>query len=384
MNSDLVLIPSISIHPDKICSYSQVQWFAPHVSHKDNYETRDNSNNEFEHLLKSKRSAMGLVSDNAKRKISRSLDYLLLLSQDKGLHSNYLGRDFTFKIGFVTLTLPSEQIHPDNVIKSKCLNSLLIELKKYHKVKNYIWRAEKQKNGNIHFHILVDKFIPWSKLRDRWNRIIEKLGYVTAYRESMLQFHKGGFQVRQDLLKYWSFKKQIQAYKTGSKNDWNSPNSTDVHSIRKVINLKGYITKYMTKNEDRLKKQLDKIGYNDYKLGFDHKFEMSKAKRKSVKTNYRQQQLFRKNTLVRGRIWGCNTELSNIRGATLDVDGEIWDSLNDVIKNSECRTYHDNYFSVYYIDFRSLSELGGEVLFKYFAKYLMERFGYNYQLSVNF
>ena len=36
----------------------------------------------------------------------------------------------TYKIGFVTLTLPSEQRHTDNEIKKYCLNQLLIELRK--------------------------------------------------------------------------------------------------------------------------------------------------------------------------------------------------------------------------------------------------------------
>ena len=29
----------------------------------------------------------------------------------------------------------------------------------------YFWRAEKQANGNIHFHLLVDRFIPMDLLR---------------------------------------------------------------------------------------------------------------------------------------------------------------------------------------------------------------------------
>ena len=66
-----------------------------------------------------------------------------------------------YKLTFITLTLPSKQIHSDNEIKSKCLNQFLIELKKNHSVSRYIWKAEKQENNNIHFHIIADKFIKW-------------------------------------------------------------------------------------------------------------------------------------------------------------------------------------------------------------------------------
>lgn len=384
MNRELVLIPSISIHPDKICTYSQVHWFPNRPVRPDKIQNHEDKIITYNHLLKSRRSAMGLVSDIARRKISRSLDYLLLLSQNKNLHSLYLGRNFQFKIGFITLTLPAEQMHSDNVIKSKCLNSILIELKKYHKVKNYVWRAEKQKNGNIHFHIIVDKFIPWSKLRDRWNRIIEKLGYITAYRESMLSWHKGGFKIRTDLLKKWEYRKQIKAYETGSKNDWNSPNTTDVHSIKKVINLKNYISKYLTKNETSLEKKCKNLGFGQKLIGFNCELRVNKKDRLKVKCRHRKDQQVRRKQLVKGRIWGCNKELSNIKGATLDVDSEIWDNMNEVIKNSNCKQYSSDYFNVFYIDFRDLAEFGGEILFNYFCSYLVERFGYNYQLAANF
>jgi hypothetical protein len=84
---------------------------------------------------------------------------------------------------------------------------------------NYIWRAEKQKNGNIHFHILSDKFIPYTELRESWNRIVEKLGYVTRFRD---------------------------------KNGMKKPNSTDIHSLNKVKNISNYILKYMVKNENSI------------------------------------------------------------------------------------------------------------------------------------
>ena len=100
----------------------------------------------------------------------KSLDYLLLMANPIRAQSNFSGRCFTFKMAFITLSLSSTQIHSDNEIKEKCLNQFLIEIRKRYRVKNYIWRAEKQKNGNIHFHVVIDKFIAWSELRDRWNQ----------------------------------------------------------------------------------------------------------------------------------------------------------------------------------------------------------------------
>lgn len=117
---------------------------------------------------------------------------------------------------FATLTLPYEQFHTDNEIKRKCLTPFLEELKKFHNIKLYIWRAEPQQNGNIHFHILLDRFVHHTDIRERWNRIINKLEYVNAFAQ---------------------------------KHNHTNPNSTDIHSLQKVNSISSYIVKYMTKNK---------------------------------------------------------------------------------------------------------------------------------------
>ena len=123
-------------------------------------------------------------------------------------------------------------------IKAKCLNQFLIEIGKYNYISNYVWRAEYQKNGNIHFHILVNHYMCWRELQYRWNRIINKLGYVDRYQENMKNWHKEGFKVRPELLGKWDAKAQLKAWKEGEKMNWRSPNSTDIHSIQNISNIK--------------------------------------------------------------------------------------------------------------------------------------------------
>ncbi|GAH86291.1 unnamed protein product, partial [marine sediment metagenome] len=57
----------------------------------------------------------------------------------------------------------------------------------------YVWRAEKQENGNIHFHFIVDNFIPWNELRNTWNRIQQNLGYISRFSEAQRLKHINGF-----------------------------------------------------------------------------------------------------------------------------------------------------------------------------------------------
>lgn len=317
----------ISIHPDRINLYSQIHRFVPKRYNrvdKPKMPLLNHHNNK--------------VSKQATRKVSKAVDYLVFLSSDKKLPATAHGKSLNFKISFITLTLSSTQIHSDNEIKERLLNHFLIEAKKKWNVRNYLWRAEKQKNGNIHFHILTDKFIHWSELRNVWNRIQNKLGYVDRYRQEMLAFHNGGFKVREDLLKKWDYKNQLKAYRTGSKQDWNSPNSTDVHSLRFISNTKAYVMKYVTKEEH--------------------------------------------NQELEGRLWGCNYELTNIPGGRVVVDNEICDNVRDLYRQLKPKFFKGDHYTVIYVTPSQLAKFGAKSLVQEFAAFLLEHFGFHYQFDI--
>lgn len=347
MKAELTLIPTISINPSKICLFNELHWEPIRPSRQHTPMPLEYYTNQSDRIINSSRTANGIVSKNARRKMSNALDYLLLMASPKSGQLPKTGKKFQFRIVFITLDLPSKQIHTDNVIKSKCLNSFLIELTRYHNVRNYIWRAEKQKNGNIHFHLIIDKFILYNELRKRWNRIVNKLGYVDRYAENQKEFHKDGFRLRPELTTKWTAKQQYQAYLTGIKSHWTSPNSTDIHSVKFIQNIKSYISKYLTKNEKKKNPTDDKCEDITSQIG---------------------------------RLWGCNTDLSNIKGARLQVDSEISEALTHILKSTKCQVYDTEYFSVYSIDINQLANHSPTILFKYFTQYLKEKFNYSSQL----
>ena len=84
-------------------------------------------------------------------------------------------------IAFLTLTLPSKQCHSDNEIKRICLMPFIQQLKRLHGVKEYFWSAEPQRCGNIHFHLLIDRYIDKDRACDLWNIAVDHLGYLTRY-----------------------------------------------------------------------------------------------------------------------------------------------------------------------------------------------------------
>lgn len=382
MKPTLTILPAISIHPGQINIYNEINWEPQRPSREYKIHHDSDSQHGAEHLLNSARSAKGLVSNIAKRKMTKAVNYMLFVTNTKRVTNSYNGRNFQFKIAFVTLTLPSKQIHPDNEIKSQCLNQLLIELKKYYHVRNYIWRAEKQHNGNLHFHVLVDRFIPYQELRDRWNRIVNKLGYVDRYRDEQIQWHSEGFRVRKNLLKTWPKRKQFEAYRRGAKTHWNSPNSTDIHSVQKIRDLKSYITKYVTKNEIK-----------NYALKLEQIAELRKnssdvlnkvpgTKRKELIRKKRSRQLAAKKMRQSGRIWGCNTELSNLKGAQSLIDWNLEQELQELELTEKVRVLKDTYFTIIFFDSSILLKRPKSQLFKLFSQFLFDRFGYTFQTEL--
>ena len=162
-----------------------------------------------------------------------------------------------FKITFITLTLASDQRHTDQEIKSKLLNSMLTEMRRDFGMLHYVWRAEKQQNGNIHFHILTNVFIPHSTLRKKWNRVQDKLGYVTAYSKEM-QSCRSFSDYYNKYINQGNYSQLMRRYILGKAVNWHNPNSTDIHSVKKVRNLPAYLSKYLCKtSQDNYKKVED-------------------------------------------------------------------------------------------------------------------------------
>jgi len=88
--------------------------------------------------------------------------------------SSYL---HTHRPVFITLTLPSKQHHSDKEFKRTIFDYFLKWLQRQTGSTLYFWRAESQKNGNIHFHIIHDSYIDKVKLQTFWNKLLAQHSY---------------------------------------------------------------------------------------------------------------------------------------------------------------------------------------------------------------
>jgi hypothetical protein len=81
----------------------------------------------------------------------------------------------------ITLTLPVAQVHSDREVYRACLMPWLQMMRRDYNVDHYVWRAEAQENGNLHYHVIVDRYVPKEMITKSWNQMLDNLGYRHAY-----------------------------------------------------------------------------------------------------------------------------------------------------------------------------------------------------------
>lgn len=289
------------------------------------------------------------LSPQAVRKVKKAITYMSYLAPTKKIYNPRFSKKFKFKLAFITLTLSSRQQHTDQEIKRALLHPFLDYLQKVHRVRNYVWKAERQRNGNLHFHLVIDKYVSYEVIRNQWNKYQDSLGYIKSY---------------------WAAQEATTAFPNNVL-DYLSVNSTDIHSVRKINDLQRYLIKYMIKphstNRIRIKRnQLlhgSKCTENKQKLSYDTKMEL-------------------KRMVGNGRIWGCSHSLSNITGARDFLSNSLYDEVTRLRSDGKCYVKDESYFLYLGFDTSTLERLRCVHILRFLHEYLAEKFGYALPLVV--
>lgn len=144
----------------------------------------------------------GSLSENARRKLKQSIRWLIACSDTKKVYEKRFKKRVEWKINLGTLTF-KENLQDDN--KARKILSQWLEMAKYRfEMKQYVWKAEPQERGAIHFHFMTNVYIPFAELNYTWNRLLCKHGF-----------------------------------------DNQNANGTDIHAVTEANNLEAYLTNYM-------------------------------------------------------------------------------------------------------------------------------------------
>lgn len=214
MDNRVIAIPVLQIRPRYLLIYERLEGLPPRTNEERKVSLE---------ALHARAAYDGLLNFNSIKRLKRAIELLVATAQPKQATNFKTGKTFTFKVNFITLTLPAPQGQvSDKELKRYCLDVWLKAAKRLFKLQSYVWRAERQKNGNLHFHIASDVYMPYDQLRDSWNQRLARYHFISEYER---------------------------------KNGKRHPNSTDVHSVNNVRDLAAYMVKYMAKlkkNEQRI------------------------------------------------------------------------------------------------------------------------------------
>lgn len=152
------------------------------------------------------------------RRLREACELMIAVTGVKWYDHPKTGKRLKFRIGMLTLTLSGMQKEvTSREIKKNLLSPYLRKLRKYG-LKNYIWKQEKQRNGNTHFHIFVDCYIDHTDARNIWNRMQAKYHFINDFEKN---------------------------------NKHRNPNSTDIKAVISEKGLTQYMLKYMLKDSSK-------------------------------------------------------------------------------------------------------------------------------------
>ena len=211
------------------------------------YIARRNYNNKSAENLNRGFRTLGVsaATMNKIKTACRVLSYASELRKVRNSQGNYVNH----LCMFITLTLPYEQTHEDKEITKYILGDFMDRCRKSNMFQNYVWRAEKQKNGNIHYHIITDSFCSYSMIYRLWKLSLDKLDYVKKYSEKFINMSYTAYR-RLPHNKSLSEQKVSEKFAKGVRENWKNPPCVKVDYTNDVSQVSAYIAKYTAKNED--------------------------------------------------------------------------------------------------------------------------------------
>jgi len=276
-----IAVPVLQVRPNMLIAYDYLHWPNGSPKRKDG---KPNSEN-----FKGKSAYSGQLTEHGRKRLQRTINLLCAIAKPKRVTAPKSGKDFTFRVNFITLTLPQAQGEVlDSEIKKKCLDPWFKSMKRRHGLKSYVWRAERQFNGNVHFHITSDTWLPLDDIRDEWNHQLRKLDLISDFK---------------------------------AKHGHDRPNSTDVHAVWKINNIAGYMVKYMSKEPEEHLKEVNQKRIAKGKPIIkpeNHEFRQSPGQPKW-------------DTPIHGKVWDCSVNLKCKSKCEVEADSELQQSCRDLI-----------------------------------------------------
>lgn len=272
----------------------------------------------------------GQVTKGARKRITKAVSLLIQSTPKRRVYNPVIGKNHSFQLSFITLTVSSI----DRLITAKDAHKLLLEpfllwLRRHHQMKSYVWKAENQLRGQIHYHITTDAFVVHTALRDKWNELQLKAGLLDDFEK-----------------------------RRGHRN----PNSTDIHSVKKIKNMESYLVKYMSKPGNRTKALSTWIKKYGKKASAGKNYT-------ALPKNYFKH-IYNARTI--GKVWDCSKNLKEAKYFTTALVFDIERIITTLESRGKAKVYHEENFSIVTFTVHDASYILPENSFKEYNEHIQK------------
>lgn len=157
----------------------------------------------------------GNLTVGAKKRLTRAIDLLIQISTKKYGYNQVTKKYHSHNLSFITLTIPGDVLLTAEKGYDSLLKHFLQWLRRTKKINTYVWKAEFQKRGQLHYHITTPTWIHYQEIKDKWNSLLRSSGLLENYFKEKKHYN---------------------------------PNSTDIHEVKSISNLAGYLKKEFCKS----------------------------------------------------------------------------------------------------------------------------------------
>jgi len=168
------------------------------------------------HFLNKPLPYSGIVKPHTRKRILHAIDILSQKTKTQRIFNPVSKTTHDFRLSFTTLTIA----HPKPLSASYCHKNLLKPYLRYCRqkfgMKDYIWKCELQKRGQIHYHLASNTYMPWETVRWQWNKIQRRAGLMDEY-----------------IMKYRNC----------------NPPSTEIKAVKSNENIADYLSKELCKDQ---------------------------------------------------------------------------------------------------------------------------------------
>lgn len=275
----------------------------------------------------------GGMSQGSRKRMAKAITVMSQAVKGRWKTNPATGQMMYHKFTFLTLTVSS----PENITARQGYDGLLSHfldwLTRTKGVKTYIWKAELQKRGQLHYHITSPALIHWREVRDKWNDLQRRAGLLDQY-----ALEHGHFD----------------------------PNSTDIHNTKQVKNADRYLLKELNKSISAI--QVEAISEVNKRVA-DGELDQSEAQEEI-------ERIKAEKIKTVGKIWGCSNDLQGVGYYTIPVTSQHEQLIDHWVREGKARRTVDDFFSIVYcdnVDPPDLLSVAEEKGFTNYLKWVLDR-----------